>query len=149
MAKGYSSGGTSASGTASKTAVTVVGSTSVRPRVYGVAGGNSQTPNDYAAKYQIAKFTAAGTAGSSPTPTPLDPGDVAAIATSGAAHSVEPTYGAALMPGISLNLRGTYQLWMGQGDEWLSPATAANGIGIQLVTATTAMTSDWNIYWRE
>lgn len=149
MAKGYSSGGTSASGTASKTAVTVVGSTSVRPRVYGFAGGNSQTPNDYSAKYQLAKFTAAGTAGSSPTPTPVDSGDVAAIATSGAAHSAEPTYGAAFFAGLPLNLRGTYQFWAGQGDEFVSPATAANGIGIQLVTASTAMTSDWNIFWRE
>lgn len=148
--KDYSTGGSNASGSASKTLVTVINSASVRARVYDLTIGSSATPADNAAQYKVAKFTAAGTAGGSPTPTPLDNGDVAAIATAGNAHSAEPTYGATLLDRISENMRATFRWVAWQlGKELVAPATAANGIGIQLVSATAALVEDASIIWYE
>jgi hypothetical protein len=148
--KDYSAGGSNASGSATKTLLTIINSASVRARLYDLTIGDSATPADNAAQYKAAKFTAAGTAGNSPTPTPLDNGDVAAIATAGAAHSVEPTYGATLLDRISLNMRATFRWVAWQlGKELVAPATAANGIGIQLVAASAAMVADATGIWYE
>lgn len=148
--KDYSTGGSNASGSSNKSMVTVINTTGVRARVYDLTIGSSATPADNGAMYKVAKFTAAGTAGNSPTPTPLDNGDVAAIATAGAAHSAEPTYGATLLDRISLNMRATYRWVAWQlGKELVAPATAANGIGAYLSASTAAMVEDCNITWYE
>lgn len=149
--RAYSAFGPTESGSANKTAITVIASASVRPALFDIVVGNSATPADYAAKINVGRFTAAGTsAASAPTPLPVDPSDVAAVATCGHTHSVEPTYtaGGTLLQ-INLNQRATFR-WVAQpGYELKCPATAANGIGTYMASATTAMTQNANVFWFE
>lgn len=149
--RGYSAFGSNATGTADKSALTVIATTAVRPTIFEIIVGNSAAPSDQAANLALARFTAAGTsAGSPPTPKPFDPADVAAIATCGHAHSVEPTYtaGESLLS-ISMNQRATFRWVAVPGYELKCPATASNGIGGKLETATTTSIYDFTIAWYE
>jgi hypothetical protein len=148
--RAYGVSGPNASGAATKTGATVVASATVRPRVYEAIIGNSATPADQAALYALTRFTAAGTAGSSPTPIAVDPGDVAAVATAGITHSAEPTYAATDLLQIPLNQRATHR-WVAwqPGYELMAPATAANGIGARLVSASASLASNFNLFWYE
>lgn len=138
--KCYAVTGPSESGTADKTAVTIIGGSTVRPRIYDVTLGNSATPADQAALAFLARFTAVGTAASNPTPEPLDPNEAAALATAGITHSAEPTYTAGkTLLRIPFNQRATYRWVASPGSELVGPATANNGIGVKLSTATAAM----------
>ncbi|HSZ58596.1 MAG TPA: hypothetical protein VK797_23210 [Tepidisphaeraceae bacterium] len=147
--KAYSVSGSNASASSNHTLVNVIGSTSVRPRLFDLVVGSSATPADQAMQLSVSRFTTVGTAGSSPTPTPLDPGDIAAVATAGAAHSGEPGYTVGLLSKISLNQRATFRWVATPGAELVSPATASNGIGLYLVSATTALIEDGTIVWYE
>jgi hypothetical protein len=149
MARAYSVSGVNASGSATKTIVTVIASATVRPRLFDVTLGSSASPADQAALYAITRFTAVGTAGTSPTPIALDPGDVAAVATAGSAHSAEPTYASTDLLQIPLNQRATFRYVSSPGMEFLAPATSANGIGVRLVSATTALVENGSGIWFE
>jgi hypothetical protein len=112
--------------------------------------GSQATPADQAALYAITRFTAAGTsAASPPTPNPVDPADIAAIATVGWTHSAEPTYAAADLLQLPLNQRASFRYVCNPGYEYVAPATAANGIGLRLVSATTAMVEYGTLLWME
>lgn len=143
--RGYSVSGPSATGTASKTAVTVLSTTAVRPRVYEFTIGVKTDPNttDQQLEWAIGRVTAAGTAGSSPTPNPVDPGDVASVATAGITHSAEPTYAATYLMDMVMNQRAVFRWVAVPGYELVAPATAANGIGIKnvAITATAVINS--------
>lgn len=148
--RAYSVSGPNASGSATKTMVTIIGSTTVRPRVFDLVLGSQATPADQAAEYAVTRFTAAGTAGSSPTPLPLDPGDVAAVAAAGITHSAEPTYTANTdLLVINLNQRATFRWVASPGYELVGPATANNGLGTRLVAATTALVNWANVFFFE
>lgn len=148
--RSYSGIGSNATGTATKTALNVIAATTVRPKIYDIVVGNSATPADQAANLALKRHTAVGTAGSSPTPQALDPGEVAALATLGAAHSAEPTYtaGASLLS-ISMNQRATFRYVCQPGYEFVAPATANNGLGLQLVAATATSVYDVTLSWFE
>lgn len=150
--RGYTTSGSNATGTATKTAVTIIGSTTVRPALFDLVLGYSGTPVDQQIQWAVKRFTAAGTAGNSPTPVPLDVGDVAAVATAGNAHSAEPTYTAGAIPfQVSLNSRASFRWVAVPGYEIKAPATAANGLGVQLVSTTPATTiiGDATVSWYE
>lgn len=148
--RAYSVSGPNASGSSNKTLVTVIGATTVRPRVFDIILGSQATPADQAAEYSIKRFTAAGTAGSSPTPNPLDPSDVASVATAGITHSAEPTYtaGSTLLD-INLNQRATFRWVASPGMELVGPATASNGLGLSLVASTAALVQYGNVFFFE
>lgn len=148
--RGYSTTGSNASGSSNKTLIAVIAATTVRPAVFDLNVGSVATPADQAATYALARFTAVGTAGNSPTPNPLDSADVAAVATVGNAHSAEPTYtaGQALLK-ISLNQRATFRHVCSPGYEFKAPATANAGLGLYLVSATTALIADGTVFWFE
>lgn len=143
MARGYSVNGPSATGTALKTAVTVIAASTVRPRIMEFAVGLTTAPNstDQQLDFALQRFTAAGTAGSSPTPLPIDPGDVAAVATAGITHSAEPTYtSTGILFEQAMNQRAMFRHVAVPGFEFMAPATAANGIGLKNVAiAVTAV----------
>ncbi len=151
MARGYFLTGPNASGSATKTGITVIGAT-VRPRVFDVLIGCNATPADQSAQHAVTLFTAAGTtAASAPTPLSLDSGDTAAVSTAGWTHSVEPTYAATSANKllIDLNQRATFRWVASPGYELTAPATAANGLGARLVAATTSLIVDYTIYFFE
>lgn len=149
----YSSVGSANVGTA-KSIVTLVSASNIRPGMYHAVIGCAATPGDQASKFYLARFTAAGTPGASPTPQALDPGDPASLCSSGSgggtAFSAEPTYTAgAILAIISGNQRNTLQFWAGPGYELVAPATAANGIGLYSATATGTAVHDATIFWIE
>ena len=149
MARGYTANGPNASGSATKTGVALIASASVRPRLFDLIIVNSATPADQAALYAVTRFTAVGTAGSSPTPSPNDPADVAAVATVGISHSAEPTYSAVDLLQIPLNQRASFRFVASPGYELVAPATANNGLGSRLVSATAALASNFQAQWFE
>lgn len=151
--RAYTGNGPSASGTANKTALTIVGASTVRPRLYEFMASLLTAPNstDQQFNYALQRFTAAGTsAGSAPTPSPVDPGDVAALASLGWTHSAEPTYSAAgLLIDTWVNQRGKDRWVANPGQELLSPATSANGLGLFLKGIASAAQMAANMAWYE
>lgn len=152
MARAYTVNGPSATGTANKTAATVIAGTAVRPKLYEFAVGLTTAPNstDQQLEFALQRFTAAGTAGSSPTPLPVDPGDVAAVATAGITHSAEPTYtSTGILFDQAINQRGMFR-WVAQpGFEFMAPATAANGLGLKNVAITATSVILGTLCWFE
>lgn len=151
MSKNYVVNGPNASGTANKTCVNVIGSAAIRPMVNYFAVGPTTAPNATDQNYEfiVARTTAAGTAGSSPTPLALDPGDAAAVATAAITHSAEPTYAATLLMQMYVNQRGTFQWYAAPGGEFIGSATSANGVALKLSAVTAAMVLDGTVQWRE
>lgn len=137
MSRAYSVSGPSATGTANKTAAGIVGAT-VRPRIYEFTVGTKTDPNttDQQLEFAVQRFTAAGTS-TAFTPLPVDPGDTASVTSAGITHSAEPTYTAAgVLFGMTQNQRAVFRWVAVPGMEFMAPATAANGIGIQNVAIT-------------
>lgn len=139
--KYYTVNGLSASGTANKTAANIIGSTAIRPRLRSIKFGFNTAPNatDQFVQVQVGNTTAAGTAGSSPTPKPRDPQDVAAVCTAGITHSAEPTYGSTFFEDFALNQRAFYHLQYEPEQGPCGAATASNGVGVKLTAVTAAM----------
>lgn len=150
MARRYNVNGSAANGT-NLTLLTVVSAATVRPRIYDVVVGSVATPADQAARLQLNRFTAAGTAGSAVTPQALDPADPSALSSSGlAVFSVEPTYTAnATLLDIALNQRATYRWVAAPGSELVAPATASNGIGLRSISSTAAYANICTILFEE
>jgi hypothetical protein len=141
--KKYAVGGLSASGTANKTAFTLISSSSIRALGSECTFGVRTNPNatDQQVNYQVGSWaTSAGTAGSSPTPKPLDLIDpVAAVTTAGITHSAEPTYDATFYLDTDINQRGAYR-WVAEiGFELAATAAATKGIGGKMTAVTAAV----------
>ena len=140
MARAYAASGPSESGTADKTAVTIIAATTVRPAIFDAILGSVTAPADVAILAFLARFTAAGTAASNPVPEPLDAAEAAALATAGITHSAEPTYTAnKMLVRFAFNQRNTVRWVAAPGCELRAPATAANGIGAKISTAGSAV----------
>lgn len=149
--KEYTVNGLSASGTALKTAANIIGSSAIRPLINSLLIGFRTNPNttDQQVNVQVGNTTAVGTAGTSPTPKPKDPQDVAAVATAGITHSAEPTYGAAFFLDFDLNQRASKE-WGGDiGKEFAGAATASNGIGAKMTAVTAAIVMSCVVGWKE
>lgn len=108
-----------------------------RPEVYYVCVGIEGTPADNTFVYNIQRYTAAG-AGTTVTPTSIDPGDPASLCTGCLEnHTTEPTYTAALILWrLGLNARASHSWWADAYGALKSPATAANGVGLYTVHAS-------------
>lgn len=151
MARGYMVNGPSASGTANKTAVTVIASSTVRPRIYEYSVGLTTAPNstDQQLEFAAGSTTTTGTAGSNPTPKPNDPGDVAAVATAGITHSAEPTYAATYFDDQAENQRAMFRWVAVPGYEYIIAATASNCFGLKNVAITAAAVVTGAVKWTE
>ncbi len=116
-----------------KTALTLISSTSGRPAVTEYRLACQGTPSDSVLVWLLQRFTGVGTAGSSVTPKPTDPGNgVASFATAGENHSAEPTYTSGeIMLELGLHMKATYQWQALPGGEIFLPASANNGVGWQ------------------
>lgn len=137
--RGYSVNGPSATGTANKTAVSLVGGTTVRTRLFEFTVGLTTAPNstDQQLEFGVGRWTtSAGTAGSAPTPLAIDPSDVASLTTAGITHSAEPTYASTYLMDMALNQRAAFRFVAVPGFEFINPATATTGIGIKNIAIT-------------
>jgi hypothetical protein len=127
---------------AAKTALTIVATATVRPRL--IAYNLSQVGTvsvDSNFEIQIKRFTAAGTT-TAVTPAAVDSGDMASTFTAGSNASAEPTYTAnTTVADVAVNPRSTFR-WVAleQRDEVIMPATAANGLGFLVNTLGGATT---------
>lgn len=150
MGRRYSASGSGAVGT-NKTLVTMVSAATIRPEVQEVVVGCAATPGDQATKFLLARFTAAGTAGSSPTPEPHDPNDPAALAAAGAGvFTVEPTYTSGkILLTLSMHQRASFRFGAAPGRGFKAPATAANGLGLYSSSGTGTATHDATLMWEE
>lgn len=120
--------------TAGTTILGLTSAATIRPRVYDLIVGSDATPADNAAEYVLQRYTAAGTS-TAVTPQALDNGDPASLASAGEAHSAEPTYTAnAILLQFALNQRATFRWVAAPMGEIVLPATAANGVGIQVIS---------------
>ena len=125
------------------------GTTARRGKVYDLTLGSDATPADNAAEYALQRYTVDGTS-TAVTPQALDPADAAALAEAGEAHSVEPTYTAnGLLLQWGQNQRATYRWVAAPGGELVYPATADNGLGIQVITVTTAANVNAMMHFEE
>ena len=133
MARRYSIDGQDTN-TASTSILGLTSAATIRPSVYDLIIGSDATPADNAAEYVLQRYTAAGTV-TAVTPQALDPGDPASLAAAGEAHSAEPTYTAnEIMLEIANNQRATFRWVAAPDSEIVLPATAANGVGLQVIT---------------
>lgn len=146
--KAYANAGPSEAGTANKTAVTVIGSTAVRARLYDLTIGSAGTPADYGVKMGVRRFTADGT-GTAQTPLPLDPGEVAAVCTAKITYTAEPTYDSTYLLRFGMNLRATYRWVATPGQELVALAAAGDGLGVEMVALTTSGLVDATIHYYE
>jgi hypothetical protein len=105
-----------------------------RGKVYDVLIGTNGTPADNYLQWDISRMTADGT-GTAVTPQPLDPADVAALATAKNNYSAEPTItaGSSLF-NVGVNQRASYRWVAAPGSELLFPATANNGLALRALS---------------
>ena len=149
--KEYTVNGLNQSGTGPDTASNVIGSSAIRPLTNFLLFGFRTNPSttDQQVRVQVGNTTAVGTAGSSPTPKPRDPQDVAAVATAGITHSAEPTYGSTFFLDFDLNQRASKEWGCADGKEFAGAATASNGVGAKMASVTAAIQMSCVQGWRE
>ena len=147
--KKYSVVGVDAGGAAPQTLINVIGSTAVRPRVYEFSVGSSATPADQTAVIVLGRTTAAGTAGSSPTPQPLDNAEVAAVCTAGITHSSEPTYASTFLVQQPLNQRASWRWVAAPDSEVVGTASSSNGLGLKRHTSSASFALSGTVFFTE
>jgi len=123
---------------ATKTPLIIGSTANIRPRIQSFDWSTTGTPtSDQGVEVQIRRATALGTSTAYTLGT-TDPSDAAVTPglTAGTNCTVEPTYSAGFMYDRSINPRMTHQWAAYSPDaELIAPATAANGIGFQVVGA--------------
>lgn len=115
-----------------------------RVKWYDIMFGSEATPADAAILWAVRRCTTAGTS-TLVTAVSLDPGDGAALTVGGENHTIEPAYTAGLtLLNIAVNQRATFRWVAAPGGELVTPATSANGAGIDtdiLSTGTPVVTA--------
>lgn len=109
----------------------------------GAAANNSMV-------FDISRMTAEGTA-TTVTPNPLDPADVACLATSKANHTAEPTVTASsslFNDGINQQLSYVWQAVPDRG-ELIYPATASNGLVLRAKSGAYTSTATGHLQFIE
>lgn len=105
-----------------------------RGKVFDVLIGTNGTPADNFLQWDISRMTADGT-GTAVTPNPLDPSDVAALATAKANYTAEPTITAnSSLLNVGVNQRASYRWVAAPGSELLFPAVAGNGLALRALS---------------
>jgi len=124
--------------TAPQTIIGVTATTAVRPFWYDIIIGSSATPADNAILWEAQRYTAAGTGGSTTSPTALDPGDPTnPTSTSVQNNSTDPTYTSnTILFYVALNQRATHRWIADPNGPMITPATANNGIGMWATNAS-------------
>jgi hypothetical protein len=114
----------------------MTGGTTSRIRLQELVLMASGTPSsDVGAEAQLRRSTTAGT-GTAVTPSPVDSADPASIVAALENLTAEPTYSAGHVMRRVFNPRAVHT-WVAydQKSEIVSPATANNGLGVQMISA--------------
>lgn len=127
------------------------GAATFRFRVYDFVSGCESTPTDDATALQLTRSTTAGTASTSAAGvTALEPNDPAATVIFNLTFTTtNPSVSANPLLYVAHNTRATFRWVAAPDSELIAPATAANGISLMSMVATTAKTFDWTVLWQE
>ena len=149
MADRYGATGASATGATQTTVLTAVGLAATRARLYDFILSMGGTPADNTLEWLLRRFTVAGT-GTAVVPVAVDPGAPAAQLTAAENHSAEPTYTAAteLFDNFGYQ-RATYEWKAPPQGEFMTPATAANGLGFSTAHASSTGNGEVTAHWLE
>ena len=127
MSRKYVTYGDQTVTTSFKTALSLISTAAIRPRVYEFAF-SWDAAADNMQRIQISRHTADNT-GSSVTPEPLNTGDPVSLTTSSSNHTGEPTITAnSFLLNIYAYQRAIYQIMLAPGYELIMPATANAGL---------------------
>lgn len=152
MARRYA-GAVSATNTANSSTpmFNMQGSGNFRFRVYDFVSGCRSTPTDDATNLQLQRASTAGTASTSAAGVQaLEPNDPAATVIFNLTFTTTPpSLSANPLLSVSQNTRATFRWVAAPDSELICPATAAAGISLLSIAATTAKTFDWTIFWQE
>lgn len=134
---------------AGDTTLSVIASTTVRPRVGHIVLSSSSTPNDYSAHFHAQRFSADGT-GTAVTPQKLDFNSAVAIASAKHTYTIEPTVTAnEILLNVAHNQRATWQWVAVPGAELVIPALAGDGLAMVCKAVSTQFTEETTIYFEE
>lgn len=115
-----------------------------RGKIYDVLIGANGTPANNAMTFKLDRQTTVGT-GTAALPTPLDPGDAAALLTGTANNTIEPTVTAnTQLLVIGINQQASYRWVAAPDSELIVPATNVAGIGVRALSpayTSTVMTT--------
>jgi len=148
MARNYYGNGFCTAGT-NKSALELLTTAAVRPKIYEVMVGCSAAPASQAALWQVQRHTATGT-GTALTAVKVDPADPAALVTCKTNNSVEPTVTAADVPWeLALNQQATFDWHANPGKEIVLAASATAGATLKTSTSTGTAVHQGSMYWEE
>lgn len=145
----YSTWGSGVAGT--NTSIGQVVGDATRPRrmyIYDILVGATVSA-DAQNGFLVGRVTTLGT-GAAGVVNALDPGDIASEQDSLHTITAEPTYTAnANLLYFGLNQRGSWRWVAAPGGELVTPATAANGVGLKHSTTTGTALNYFTMHWVE
>lgn len=149
--KTYKVNGLSVSGTGPRTADNIISLAADRSLTNYLLFGFRTNPNttDQQVRVVVANTTVIGTAGTTPTPKPDDPQDVAAHCTAAITHSAEPTSAAPYFMDFDLNQRASKEWGCQDGREIAAAVGTANGMSTIMILVTAALAMSVVHGWRE
>jgi|TARA_Y100000310_G_scaffold98201_1_gene95922 hypothetical protein len=134
---------------AADSVLSVIGSATVRPRIYEIIMSSSSAPQDYNAHFFFQRFSADGT-GTAVTPKPLDFADPVAIATSKHTYTAEPTLTAnEILLELGHHQRAVVRWVAREGKEIVVPALAGDGLAMVCNAVSTQFTEVATICFEE
>jgi hypothetical protein len=118
-------------------------------KIHQMIIGSDATPADIATRFDLARTTAAGAAGTAVVEEPTDPQSPAASVNARGGTMTEPTYSGSFLLEIPLNQRATFTWIANPGREYRMTAGAANGIGLRSVSSGGTPNINATIAWDE
>lgn len=116
--------------------ITGTAATSRRFKIYDFIIGSDASAADNPFLWEVAKRTAAGTSGSTITPTALDTSDTVAATVTANQNPTTSGGGSGTVIGVPLNQRATFRWVAAPGSEIISPSTSCAGWGFQTPSAS-------------
>lgn len=110
--------------------------------------GAGDVPADNVCNLKILRSTTVGTL-TDVVPTALDPADAACVSILGNLVTVEPTTGGVALMAFAMNQRATYRWVAAPGEELIIPATANNGLAIQVQSPAYASVFGGSVIFEE
>lgn len=121
-----------------------LGADATRPRrtkVYDLVFGSEASPADNPFLWEVNRVTALGTS-TGVTPLALDPADAATEEDAGENHTIDATATSnAILLAVPLNQRATFRWVAAPGSEFVTPATASNGVAFYTRTSSAVAVS--------
>lgn len=130
------------------TIINVEGAAAARPKLNHFMLGSDATPANLAGEFNLSATTAAGAAGTTVTPTKLDPTFPTVACTARGGTMTEPTFGGIFLM-VPLNQQATMQWWANPGFEPTVAVGTANGIAMRSIGHGGTPNMNLTMQWEE